>query len=264
MLTKFKTKKVSIMATAGECLKKKREEDNLSIRDISEKLKIKASHLENLEKNDYNQLPSDVYVKGFIRNYAQFIDLDEQEIVNLYLKERNIESRIKDKKNVKLNLNKKKSFSIFDYLVITPKIITIILSVLILSVVGYYLWHQISSFSSTPYLFISSPLQDGRSEESEIMIIGQTEPRSILRINGENVFIDADGNFSEIVLLESGNNIFVVESLNRFDKKARETRNIIYEKKLDPAPVYFFNEDEIQNNEDEEILFDGEIEFIGP
>ena len=268
MLTRFKTKKVNITVTVGECLKKKREEKGISIKEINEKLKIKMSYLEDLEENNYDKLPPDVYVKGFIRSYAQFVGFNAQKMVDLYSKEKLINDKIENKKNPKRKINKGRKFLISNYIIITPKILTVIFSLFILSIIGYYLWHQISSFNSTPYLFISSPIADQASDKSEIEIAGQTEAQAVLKINGEDVFIDSDGYFSEIIPLESGNNVLVVEATNRFNRTARQVRNIVYEKKLDPVPVDFLENDVLEESNEENIkeniFFNEEMEFIGP
>ncbi len=267
-LTRFKTKKVNITVTVGECLKKKREEKEISIKEISEKLKIKTSYLEDLEENNYDKLPPDVYVKGFIRSYAQFVGFNAQKMVDLYSKEKAIDNKIENKKNQKRKGETGRKFLISNYIIITPKILTIIFSLLVLSIVGYYLWHQISSFNSTPYLFISSPTADQISDKSEIEVAGQTETQATLRINGENVFIGSDGYFSETILLKSGNNILIIEATNRFDRTARQVRNIIYEKKLEPVPVDFLENDIFEKNKEEDIeeniFLNEEMEFIGP
>ena len=120
---------------------------------------------------------------------------------------------------------------------ITPKIVTVFLSLIILSVVGYYLWHQLSSFNSKPYLFISSPLADEITSDSEIIVSGETEIGIVLKINREDVFVDENGYFTESIMLHPGKNVIIIEAVNRFDKIVREERNIIYEKKLKPMPI---------------------------
>ncbi len=65
----------------GESLKNAREAQGLSIKDIEDGTNIRASYLEAIEKGDYGALPSEVYVRGFIRNYANFLKLDAEAIV---------------------------------------------------------------------------------------------------------------------------------------------------------------------------------------
>lgn len=67
-------------------LKKQREHKKLSIGEVAERLKLSARQIEALESGDYTLLPEMVFVRGFLRNYAQFLNLDET-IVNQYLNE---------------------------------------------------------------------------------------------------------------------------------------------------------------------------------
>ncbi|MCK4891475.1 MAG: helix-turn-helix domain-containing protein [Candidatus Pacebacteria bacterium] len=262
MLTQFKTKKVNITATAGELLKRKREKKGISIKEVSEKLKIKTSYLEDIEENNYNKLPPDVYVKGFIKSYSRLIGSNAQKMVDLYSKEKAIDVKMKNKNKEKST--KEKKLLISNYIIITPKILTVFFSLFILFIIGYYLWHQISSFNSTPYLFISNPIVDQISDKSEIEIAGQTEVQSVLKINGEDVFVDYDGYFNEIILLKPGNNVLNIEATNRFNRTSRQIRNIIYEKKLEPVPVDFLENNIFEENNKENIYLNEKIEFIGP
>src|SRR5215207_4285350 len=50
--------------------------------------KIRARYLAALERGEYKELPGDVYTKGFLRNYASYLGLDAEEIVNQWRRER--------------------------------------------------------------------------------------------------------------------------------------------------------------------------------
>ena len=235
LLNKFKTKKVKTIVTVGECLKRKREELGISVKDLGDKLRIKVDYLEDLEENNYEKLPPDVYVKGFIKSYSELVGFNPEKMVELFKKEKEIEDKVenRDKKEKKCE----KKFAIRKYITITPKIITVFLSFLILSIIGYYFWYQLSSFNSEPYLFVSSPFADEVTNDSETIVSGETEIGIILKINGEDVFVDEEGYFRENIMLQPGKNVLIIEAVNRFDKTAEETRNIIYEKKLKPMPI---------------------------
>ncbi len=73
------------MLGIGEELKNKREEKGLSIYDVENQTKIKASFIEAIENENFDKIPGRVYVKGFIKNYAKFLDLDH----TLYLQKVN-------------------------------------------------------------------------------------------------------------------------------------------------------------------------------
>ncbi|HSB51508.1 MAG TPA: RodZ domain-containing protein [Dissulfurispiraceae bacterium] len=68
-----------------ECaLKKRREEVGLSIETAANATKIKKSFLSAIEDEDFARLPANVYTKGYIRQYAQFLDVPAEEIVAAY------------------------------------------------------------------------------------------------------------------------------------------------------------------------------------
>lgn len=260
LLNKFKTKKVETVLTVGECLKRKREELNIPIKDASEKLKIKIGYLEDLENNNYKELPPDVYVKGFIKSYAQLVGLDPEKMVDIYDREKKISEKYQKKK-----IHAKK-LTTQNFAIITPKIVTAFFSLLILLIVGCYLWYQISSFNSAPYLFVSSPYENHIVNNPNISIKGETEKEVAIKINGQDVFVDQNGYFEEDIILQPGRNTFIIEAINKFSGTTREVRNIIYEKELEPVQVDIKNEEENDNageiDLEEEMEYD--IEIIGP
>ena len=71
----------SIDLGIGMALRDARLRRNLSLAEISALLRIRESHLEAIELEDFDQLPGNVYAIGFIRTYAQYLDLNEGELV---------------------------------------------------------------------------------------------------------------------------------------------------------------------------------------
>lgn len=72
--------------TLGEKLRQAREARGMSIGDIAEQTRISAHYLEAIENNDFSSLPGGVFNKGFIKLYARCVGLDEQEVVQDYLR----------------------------------------------------------------------------------------------------------------------------------------------------------------------------------
>ena len=63
----------------GRFLKEGREEKGLSVPELSRATKIKESLIEHLEAGRLEQLPSQIYVRGFVGAYARAVGLDEAE-----------------------------------------------------------------------------------------------------------------------------------------------------------------------------------------
>jgi cytoskeleton protein RodZ len=68
----------------GVILKEARENLGLSLDDAARVTRIGKGYLQALEDGTYNRLPSVVYAKGFLRAYATYLKLPENEIVQLY------------------------------------------------------------------------------------------------------------------------------------------------------------------------------------
>src|SRR5947209_14692529 len=74
----------SELASFGEELRREREIRGISVKEISDATKISKRFLEAIERNDHRTLPAPVFTRGFIREYARYLGLNAEEIVNRY------------------------------------------------------------------------------------------------------------------------------------------------------------------------------------
>lgn len=72
------------METVGELLRAEREKKGLSIKEIETAISIRALYINAIEEGNYTIVPGEVYLKGFIRNYANYLGLDGKEMVASY------------------------------------------------------------------------------------------------------------------------------------------------------------------------------------
>ena len=115
--------------TAGEVLRKKRENIGLSIDHIANQLNLDPKLIELLEKNDYEKFNIETYLKGYLRAYSKVLDLDDDMVINLY-KESNPEKTPEILPNVKPKVQRNstdRSVKLFSYIIG----ITIALSILV-------------------------------------------------------------------------------------------------------------------------------------
>ncbi|MEA2647052.1 MAG: hypothetical protein QOE92_2135 [Chloroflexota bacterium] len=68
----------------GNTLKQAREKLDLPLREIEWATKIKAEYLEALEAEDFAALPAPVYIRGFLRTYAQYLSVDPEPLIAEY------------------------------------------------------------------------------------------------------------------------------------------------------------------------------------
>ncbi len=76
------------MSQLGERLRLARESQGISLSQAAAETRILQRYLVALEDGDYANLPGDVYTRGFIRNYAAFLGLPAEELIELYRLER--------------------------------------------------------------------------------------------------------------------------------------------------------------------------------
>ena len=77
------------MSELGKVLKEQRETKNLNIKTISENTKIPANSILLLENGEFEMFSSYTHLLGFVKIYSEFLDLDFDEIKELFHKECN-------------------------------------------------------------------------------------------------------------------------------------------------------------------------------
>ena len=75
------------MKILGNILKEAREKNNLEINEISKKLNISTILLQAIESGDRDKFPGEPYTFGFVKSYAQSLNLDIDFISKLYKEE---------------------------------------------------------------------------------------------------------------------------------------------------------------------------------
>jgi transcriptional regulator with XRE-family HTH domain len=68
----------------GQLLREAREKKGLSIAEVEQETRIRQAQIEALEEENYKELPSEIYCKGLLRNYALYLGLDLKEVMTLY------------------------------------------------------------------------------------------------------------------------------------------------------------------------------------
>ncbi|HEX8154310.1 MAG TPA: RodZ domain-containing protein [Thermoanaerobaculia bacterium] len=74
----------SELASFGDELRREREIRGISLKEIADATKISKRFLEAIERNDHKNLPAPVFTRGFVREYARYLGLNHEDIVNRY------------------------------------------------------------------------------------------------------------------------------------------------------------------------------------
>lgn len=132
-------------------LKAKREEKNITLIDIYEKTRIDVNYLGEMEKGKFDFMP-DVYVRAFIRKYADAVDFAPEDAIKMYdaaLKGKTVEelSETESSKSEDKSLNEDKQSEKPDYSELAKKSnnqipIIIFVVIIVLVVLSYFLFFQ--------------------------------------------------------------------------------------------------------------------------
>lgn len=71
----------------GDILRREREKQGLTIADIEKGTSIRRLYIEHIERGNIGDLPGLVYAKGFVRNYANFLRLNAETLVQQFAEE---------------------------------------------------------------------------------------------------------------------------------------------------------------------------------
>jgi transcriptional regulator with XRE-family HTH domain len=72
------------VSDVGNLLREARQEKGVGLNEVAAATRIKASFLSALEDGDYSLLPGPAYITGFLRNYAAYLGLHPDDVVQEY------------------------------------------------------------------------------------------------------------------------------------------------------------------------------------
>ena len=229
------------MPSLGEQLRAQRDRKGITLEQAAADTRIREKFLKALEDGDYPSLPGAVYTRGFLRNYADYLDLETDELVVLYQQERGGgPPEPTPKRTFKPYRPVVHQSFIFRPVVFVP--------VLVLAFVGLflgYIYYQFATFATLPKLEILDPSSDGLAASSDLVVRGVTVPggRVTITVIPGSEFIDIhsgnDGSFDTKVALSPGSNHVVVEVQDSAGKTNRVSRTIQYQAPttaVGPAP----------------------------
>jgi len=209
--------------TLGEKMQEMRNERRFSLEEISKATQIQSRYLEYLERGEYDKLPVEVYVKGFLKNYAAFFGVDSVSLIKLYEREKDIRENIKKRKKEKINHSIFLKAPKINNFVFSSKAFISVLAFIFVLAGFFYIYREVDRFVSYPRLVILSPADGVETDENLITVEGITDKDVQILINNQATIVDDEGKFKEEVTLLSGVNSIKVEAKNRFGKKAEKS-----------------------------------------
>ena len=72
------------MRELGDFLRQAREEKGVTLEEIQSRTKIRRRYLEALEEGEFRIIPGEVYLRGFLQNYAEAVGLQPRQVLEFY------------------------------------------------------------------------------------------------------------------------------------------------------------------------------------
>jgi transcriptional regulator with XRE-family HTH domain len=224
----FSKKNIDIK-TLGERLQDIRNKAGVSIEEIAKVTKVNKRYLEYIEADNYDGLPSDVYVKGFLRSYSNFLGIDAKDVLKIYKKERGIQVNIK---KPKVQDTKKKKIKIPTVILPFRMVVSIFAGIFFMAI-AWYFYVETGKFSEVPRLLLSNPTNNATIKENSTEVIGVTDIGNGVVVNGQAIFVNEKGEFKERISLREGINKLVIKSTNKFGKEIEREINLSAQYKKD-------------------------------
>ncbi len=201
------------MKTIGEVLRTARKDHGFSPQQLSGMTKIDVRYIEAIEANDFKNLPSATFTKGFVRNLAISLGKDPDEWVAILRRDYQTTSPANASP-----IRRTRRFSLG--LLLQSRTILLVLGALVFIV---YLGFQYWAVITPPPLELTSPAKDAVTV-SPVTLEGKTASGTTVVINDDlKIVPDSSGHFQTKLNLSPGTNEIKVVVLNRFSRSTTKT-----------------------------------------
>ncbi len=203
------------MAQLSDLFSSTRKSKDISIEKAAKDLLIKKENLIAIEEGRWKDLPEQAFVKGFVKSYAQYLDLDVDHALALFRREYD-ERKYPQKPSFR---KEKRSKFTPNFIVISTFIFAVIIFI-------SYIVAQYLSILAAPRLQIFTPPDDTNTTVPVVQVSGKTDKGATVSIDGDFVALDQDGNFTYQLKLQNGRNVIEIIAAKRFSPKTKTTRII--------------------------------------
>lgn len=184
------------MLTVGEILQKERLRKNISLADVEKKIRIRSTFLSAIERNDWKQFSSKVYIIGIIRNYASFLGLDSAKVIAFFRRDyerREDESQFRRKISSGQFLSHRRRSTVIGLSIVS-------------AIFFVYFGYQVFRFIMPPSVRILEPVETQFKRIDTVTVIGVTEREAEVTVLGNRVYQDERGRFQYDFPLKPGKN----------------------------------------------------------
>lgn len=202
------------MRKVGDILQKRRLEKNLTLEDVEKRTKIRKKFLQAIEESNYGLFTSSTYLRGFIKNYSDYLNLPTNEILAIFRREFDNSEQIKI---IPQGLTQVPSSTLTR---LTPNKVSLVIIITFIILFFGYLIKGYISIAGVPQLVVDSPKAGEKITKETVLVKGKTDPKAKLLINNQEILVDANGNFSQEVIIGKNTTSINIIAQNSQGKKA--------------------------------------------
>lgn len=206
------------MLSVGSILQKERIKQGYTLAQVEKQIKVREKFLRALEENNWSSFSSYIYIVGIIKNYTEFLNLDEKKILAFFRREYEKQDDVRFKQKLA------SSYLVSD----TRRMVTAALTFVFLAFFVYFGW-QMYTYVSPPKVTILQPVATSFKRTDRIKVIGKTEKEASVTIFGERVYQNKDGVFEYDFPLTKEKNELSIEVVGANGKKTIIKREYVRE-----------------------------------
>lgn len=178
---------------------------------------VPAYFIEQLLNENFDKLPPAPYVRGYLLKIAEVLNADggrlwrdfQQE--NELIKKSGAHDRLPDNRFAPKKISRKR----------------VVLCGILIIAAGYIAFRS-DDFLGQPSLYLATPAIDEITSEPIIKLTGRIDPKDAVKINGQEVFADQNGNFEKELTLQIGLNNIEIKVKRFLGREIIENRRVIY------------------------------------
>jgi len=168
------------MYRASDIIQNTRIEKDLTIEEISKKIKIPTKYLLAFEKEDKDNFPQEPYCSLILKDYANFLGLNGDRILMIFRRDFEIKNKI---------IQKKPKQTIY----FSPQLTFSISLIFVFLLFASYLVNEYFKFNRPPKLKIDWP----QEFTNPLIIQGSTDPSNTIRVNDDLILVEKNGQFEK-------------------------------------------------------------------
>jgi transcriptional regulator with XRE-family HTH domain len=225
----FVIRKLNDAQSLGSEIRELRKATGFTLSEMEGRTKIRRPFLEAFETDRHGDLPDALYARNYLRIYLSSLGVQDPEY---YVKRWDEARGTCDFIDAsRLPRQRVRTAS----MLVASRFVKVAIVGAVLVAVSLYVGNEVVAITSAPQLVIIGPADGVATTNAAIIVSGETDPGTSVRINDDPVLLNTDGTFKAQIPLERGLNVIKIEGAKRYSRVTTEYRRVMLETDRDTA-----------------------------